>query len=377
MSEKNAPVKLSVDKFVRTAASSQRKKTAAQKLIKEYGPILDHFNDVVFITDEEGYFIFVNKAVSEQNNGVPPEVFIGRHFLELVDPKHHELVKNNFQKILDGEKIVPAIEMERQTASEEKVTKEVNWKILSGNNNETFAMGVSRDVTDRKLAQEALKKAHDELEMRVKGRTADLQRANKLLEEQIEERIRAEKKLKESEEKYRGLFENSRDAVFIVDVETGIIMDANRQAEQLTERSRQELIGMHQTQLHSAEDAGYYLKKFQKHIKNDLVFDLEAEVVKKDGTLVPVFINSNLILLQGKKVIQGIFRDISKEKIISDLKGELKAKKLVNRAKAIIAKHYKINDSDALKLLQRESRTQNRKLQEVAQAVISSKFILD
>ena len=52
MSEKNAPVKLSVDKFVRTAASSQRKKTAAQKLIKEYGPILDHFNDVVFITDE-------------------------------------------------------------------------------------------------------------------------------------------------------------------------------------------------------------------------------------------------------------------------------------------------------------------------------------
>ena len=90
-----------------------------------------------------------------------------------------------------------------------------------------------------------------------------------------------------------------------------------------------------------------------------------------------MFIQSNLIFLQGKRVVQGIFRDISKEKIISDLKGELKAKKLVNRAKAIIAKHYRINDSDALKLLQRESRTQNRKLQEVAQAVISSKFIID
>jgi hypothetical protein len=56
---------------------------------------------------------------------------------------------------------------------------------------------------------------------------------------------------------------------------------------------------------------------------NDRVFDMEADVVKKDGTLVPVFIYSNLIELQGKKVIQGIFRDISKEKIISDLKGEL------------------------------------------------------
>jgi PAS domain S-box-containing protein len=377
MSEKNSSVYLHVDQFVQTAESSQRKKAAAQKLIKEYGPILDHFNDVVFIADEEGYFIFVNKAVSEQSNGVPPEVFIGRHFTELVDPKHHEFTKSNYQKVLNGEKIVPAIEMERQTPSGEKITKEVNWTILSGNSPEKFVMGVSRDVTDRKLAQEALKKARDELEMRVQERTAELQKANELLKKQINERIRAEEKLKESEEKYRGLFENSGDAVFIVDIETGIILDANRQAEQLTGRPSQEIIGMHQSRLHPAENFEFYRKKFQKHIKNDLIYDLEAEVIKKDGSVVPVFICSNLIDLQGKMIIQGIFRDISKEKIISDLKGELKTKKLVNRAKAIIAKHYKINDSEAMKLLQRQSRTQNRKLSEVAQAVISSKFILD
>jgi PAS domain S-box-containing protein len=278
---------------------------------------------------------------------------------------------------LNGEKVVPAIEMERQTASGEKITKEVSWTILSGNSAERFVMGVSRDITDRKLAQEELKKARDELEMRVKERTAELQKANELLKQQINERIEAEEKLRESEEKYRGLFENSSDAVFIVEIETGIILDANRQAEQLTGQARQELIGMHQSQLHSATDAKYYRKKFQKHIKNEPVFDLEAEVVKKDGSVVPVFICSNLVDLQGKKVVQGIFRDISKEKIISDLKGELASRNLIRRAKAIIAKHYKINDSDAMKLLQRESRKQNRKLQEVAQAVISSKFILD
>jgi len=376
MSDQNALIKLSVDQFVRTAASSQRKKTATKKLVKEYGPVLNHFNDVVFITDEEGYFVFVNKA-SEQNSGVPQEIFIGRHFTELVDPKYHEFAQSNFQKVLNGEKLVPAIEMERQTESGEKITKEVNWKTLSGDNGETFVMGVSRDVTDRKLAQEALKSARDELEMRVKERTAELQKANELLKQQIDERIEAEEKLRESEKKYRGLFENSSDAVFVLDIETGIILDANQQAEQLIGQPRQELIGTHQSRLHPVEDAEYYRKKFQKHIKNEPVFDLEAEVVKKDGSIVPVFICSNLVDLQGKKVIQGIFRDISKEKIISDLKGELQAKKLVNRAKAIITKHYKISDNDAMKLLQRESRTQNRKLQEVAQAVISSKFILD
>ena len=369
MSDQNALIKLAIDQFVQTAAISREEKQAAHKLAKEYGPLLDNFNDVVFITDKAGHFLFVNKA-SEERTGIPTEIFIGRHFLEVMDPKYHEFARSSFQKAMRGEKEVPAIEMERQTESGEKVTLEINWRVLSENNAVVGFMGVSRDVTDRKHAQEALKKARDELEMRVKKRTAELQNANELLKKQINERIRAE-------EKYRGLFENSGDAVFIVDIETGIILDANRQAEQLTGRPRQEIIGMHQSRLHPSENVEYYREKFQKHIKNDLIYDLEAEVIKKDGSVVPVFICSNLIDLQGKKVIQGIFRDISKEKIISDLKGELKAKKLVNRAKAIIAKHYKINDSEAMKLLQRQSRTQNRKLSEVAQAVISSKFILD
>ena len=100
MSDQNPLLKLSVDQFVRKSTSSQRKKTAAQKLVKGCGPIFDHFNDVIFITDEEGNFVFVNKAVSEQSNGVPSEVFIGRHFTELVNPKYHEITKRNFQKVI-------------------------------------------------------------------------------------------------------------------------------------------------------------------------------------------------------------------------------------------------------------------------------------
>ena len=376
MSDQNTSVKLAIDQFVQTASSSPEEKRAAHKLAREYGPLLQNFNDVVFITDKAGHFLFVNKA-SEQRTGIPTEIFIGRHFLEIIDPKYHEFAQSSFQKAIKGEKVIPAIEMERQTASGEKITLEINWKVLYENNDVVGVLVVSRDVTDRKLAQEALKRARDELEMRVKERTAALQKANELLEKQMEGRIRAEKELKESEQKYRGLFENSGDAVFIVGIESGIILDANRQAEQLTGRPKQELIGIHQSRLHPTEDTEYYKKKFQKHIKHEMIFDLEAEIAKKDGTVVPVFICSSLIDFQGKKVIQGIFRDISKEKIISDLKGELASRKLIRRAKAIIVKQYKISDGDAMKLLQRESRKQSRKLKEVAQAVITSKFILD
>jgi len=284
MSDQNALVKLAIDQFVQTAASSREEKEAAHKLAKEYGPLLDNFNDVVFITDKAGHFLFVNKA-SEERTGIPTEIFVGRHFLEIIDPKYHEFARSSFQKAMRGEKVIPPIEMERQTESGEKVTLEINWRVLSENNAVVGFMGVSRDVTDRKNAQEALRRARDELEMRVQERTADLQKANELLKKQINERIQAEEKLKESEQKYRGLFENSGDAVFIVDINTGIILDANRQAERLTGLARQEVIGMHQSRLHSAQDAEYYKKKFQKHIKNELVFDLEAEVVKKDGSV--------------------------------------------------------------------------------------------
>jgi PAS domain S-box-containing protein len=376
MNDQIASLEISIDQFLRTGAPSGETQKAAHKLVKEYGSILDNFNDVIFIIDTAGRFVFVNKA-SEQRTGIPTKTFMGRYFLELIDPKYHDFARGSFQKAMSGEKVIPATEMERQTATGEKITLEIDWKVLYEDKVGVGLLGVCRDVTDRKRAEEALKRARDELEMRVEQRTAELQKSNDLLKKEIEERIQAEEKLKESEEKYRGLFENSKDAIFLIDIKTGIILDANRQAERLTGRPRQEIIGMHQSQLHSAQDAEHYKEKFQKHIKNELVFDLEAEVVKKDGTVVPAFICSSLMDHQGKKVIQSIFRDISKEKMISDLKGEIEARKLINKAKLIIAHHYKISDGDALRLLQRESRKQSRKLGEVAQAVISSKFILN
>jgi len=375
MNDQNAFVRLSIDQFMRTETSSRETQKAARRLAKKYAPILNYFNDVILIIDQAGHFAFVNKA-AEKRTGIPTQTFIGRHVLELIDPKYHEFAQSSFQKAMNGEK-VPPVEMERETANGEKITLEVDWTTLYEDGVAVALLGVSRDVTGRKRSKEALKRARDELEMRVKDRTAELQKANELLKKQIKERIRANEKLKESEEKYRSLFENSGDAIFIVDIETGIILDANRQAERLTGRPKQEIIGMNQFRLNPVQDAEYYKKKFQKHIKNELVFDLEAEVAKKDGTVVPVFICSSLIDLQGEKVIQEIFRDISKEKMISDLKGELAAKRLIKRAKTIIANRYKINDIDAMRLLQKESRRQSRKLEDLAQAVISSKFILD
>jgi PAS domain S-box-containing protein len=64
-----------------------------------------------------------------------------------------------------------------------------------------------RDITERKRAEEALREAHDELEVRVAQRTADLTEANAQLQREIVQRGQAEQELRKAEHKYRTLVE--------------------------------------------------------------------------------------------------------------------------------------------------------------------------
>jgi PAS domain S-box-containing protein len=193
----------------------------------------------------------------------------------------------------------------------------------------------------------------------------------------ITEMKKVHEALRESEEKYRTLFENANDAIFLADTKTNIILDANRQAEQLIGRPREEIIGMHQAQLLSPQHADYYKDKFRRHLEAGYTFDLETEVITKDRRVVPVLISASVIRLRGKEVIMGLFRDISKEKRILDLTEEIATKKVIEKAKGILMDRHEIGEKEAMRRLQKESRRQRRKIKEIAQAVISSELMLN
>jgi PAS domain S-box-containing protein len=88
------------------------------------------------------------------------------------------------------------------------------------------------DISDRKQAEEALRKAHDQLEEKVKQRTAELREANERLQQEVEERRRKETALRQSEVRYKTLVETSPDAILMIDLKGNIIF-ASQQAIQV------------------------------------------------------------------------------------------------------------------------------------------------
>ncbi|MBU4223595.1 MAG: PAS domain S-box protein [Euryarchaeota archaeon] len=130
-------------------------------------------------------------------------------------------------------------------------------------------------------------------------------------------RNRFEKALKESEKRFRPLFEGAPDAIFLADPETGIIIDANSRASELTARPHEEIIGMHQAQLHPPRIEEYSRVTFKEHARKTY-HPFENLVLRPDGTEVPVEVLAQMVTIKGKPVLQGVFRDITERKKAQD-----------------------------------------------------------
>jgi len=155
--------------------------------------------------------------------------------------------------------------------------------------------------------------AHDYV---MKGKLARLLPAieRELREAEVRrEHRQAEEALKESEEKYRALFEQSTDAIYIASRE-GRFIDLNQSALDLFEYTREEMIGLDIKEIHLRPDDW---NRFQQKLeRNGSVGDYEVRLSSKNGTAMDCLVTSTMRRATDGAILgyQGIIRDLTERK---------------------------------------------------------------
>ena len=142
------------------------------------------------------------------------------------------------------------------------------------------------------------------------------------IKEDISKRIQSETALKESEERYRELFEASPDSIILTDIETGMLIDANTAASKMLGRTLDEIRKMHQSMIHPSREMENSEKSFRKHRvagqHTGNMLSLESMIVRSDGSEIPVEVLSNIVTLNGRHIQQRVFRNIAEQKLFRE-----------------------------------------------------------
>ena len=184
--------------------------------------VVNNVNDVIFQVSPLGFIQYVSPKVKEIY-GYNPEELIGKHLRKTTPVSEVPKALEALKRVLSG-KTVKNLEINQLDSRGKIIPMEINGTPVKKGGKIIAAQGVMRDISERKRAEEALRKAHDELERRVEERTAELKKANEGLQTEITERKRAEEAQRVSALAWQTLFDAVTDSVFLIDSEGKILL---------------------------------------------------------------------------------------------------------------------------------------------------------
>ncbi len=202
--------------------------------------ILDNSPGMVFLKDVEGRYLHVNRQF-ESTFHMTREQVLGKTDEAICATEQAAAFRANDLKVLQAG--VPLEFEEVNMHDDGPHTSIVSKFPLYGGDGKPYALcGITTDITQRKQAEETLRRAHDQLEMRVQERTAEIVKKTRALEKETVHAREAEVWLRKSEAHTRRIVEMALDG-FIGMNAAGVIIDWNIQAEQMFGWPRQEAIG--------------------------------------------------------------------------------------------------------------------------------------
>ena len=235
---------------------------------EKYRLVVENASEGIFIV-QDGYIVFENRKMAEIF-GYTIEEFKKDNFLTFIHPDDKEIVKENHLNRLKGHQI-PSYLLRGRKKDGEYITIEVTATLFEFN-----------------------------------SKPATLNFIN-----DVSERIEAERKLRENEERYRSFFSNSIEAISIFDTETLKYIEVNDAFCKMYGYTKEEALTM------TVADVSVEPEESEQAIKTSVKKGgVEIPIryhKKKDGTIMIVRISAGPFKWKGRNVMYSILRDITEQ----------------------------------------------------------------
>ncbi|MGC2239079.1 MAG: EAL domain-containing protein [Pyrinomonadaceae bacterium] len=235
-----------------------------------YRIVTNSASDVIITIDETGTILYVNQT-AEKIFGFGAEELIGKNLVELMPEKLRLRYETRLKRfVTNGKQNISgqAIEVPAQHKDGREILIEVSFGEYNSDG-ERIITAVGRDITERKRAEEALRKS----------------------------------------EEYRNLFKLANDAIIIFEPEGEIVLDVNDYACKMYGYPREEFIGRSLKEISENVQRGE--QRLASLLKNETSESFETVHCQKDGTPINILINSAIIEFEGKPAVLSINRDVT------------------------------------------------------------------
>ena len=211
--------------------------TALKKRENELTLLTDNMLDMISFIDRDRIIRYVSPSI-RLILGCEPEELIGRPALELVHPDDRDRLLLEAGRALAENAQILKLEYRYRRAAGDYLWLESLCRFIRDDQGQLQGtVFSSRDITQRKKLEAALIESRDELEVRVKERTAELGAANESLQREIIERVQAQEEavlkteeLRKSQARLQSVFDGITDPLLMLDQDLKVIM-LNRAAQ--------------------------------------------------------------------------------------------------------------------------------------------------
>ncbi|MFZ7138280.1 MAG: PAS domain S-box protein [archaeon] len=130
----------------------------------------------------------------------------------------------------------------------------------------------------------------------------------------VTEQKKIENELKQSEQRFRAIFEGATDGILAADAETLKFAFANPRMEEITGYPIDELLNLNVTDLDRKEALPVRIKQFTAQLEGKSIFTRNAHILRKDKTVVYCDVSSRFLNIGDKQYVVGFFRDVTERR---------------------------------------------------------------